>query len=91
MFEVKLKNGKSVTIDLYKLSALEVRSMLDREQTAEDGDEILAKALGMSAQELTALPYPDYRRITRHFWKFVSNPLEDEDAEKNSQSESTST
>lgn len=87
--KVKLKN-KEVQIDLYALSVLEVRLLLDVKQDAHKGDEILSKAVGMTADELTALPYPDYRKLTRAFWKLINDPLADEDDAKNSQSESTS-
>lgn len=86
---IKLKNGKTVTIDLYALSVAEIRLLLDTKREQHKGDEILGKAIGMTAEELAALPYPDYRKITKEFWQFVNDPLKDEGEEKNSQSEST--
>jgi hypothetical protein len=91
MFSITLKSGKEVTIDLYKLTVLEIRALLDKKAKDHDGDEILAKAVGMSVEELTELPFPDYRKLTRYFWQCVTDPLKDEDDAKNSQSESTST
>lgn len=87
---ITLSNKKKVEIDLYKLSVADVRSLLDVKKKDHEGDEVLSKAVGMTPAELVALPFPDYRKITREFWKAVRNPLEDEEAEKNSLSESTS-
>jgi hypothetical protein len=90
MFSTKLKSGKEVTIDLYALTVQDVRSLLDVKKKQHEGDELLGKAVGMTADELAALPFPDYRKLTRFFWQCVSDPLKDEDDAKNSQSESTS-
>jgi hypothetical protein len=90
MFSTKLKSGKEVTIDLYALSVADVRSLLDVKKKHHEGDELLGKAVGMTTQELLDMPFPDYRKLTRFFWKCVSDPLKDEDEVKNSQSESTS-
>ena len=86
---LKLKNGKTITIDLYALTVAEIRSLLDTKREQHKGDEILGKAVGMTAEELASLPYPDYRKITKVFWQLVNDPLKDEGEEKNSQSEST--
>lgn len=88
MFTVKLKS-REVTIDLFALSVLDVRNLLDVKKKAHDGDVILAKAVNMTVEEIEALPYPEYRKLTRFFWQCVNDPLKDEDEEKNSPSEST--
>ena len=88
MFTVKLKS-REVTIDLYKLSVQDVRDLLDTKKKAHDGDVTLSKAVDMTVQEIEALPYPEYRKLTRFFWKCINDPLKDEDEEKNSPSEST--
>lgn len=88
MFTVNLKS-REVVIDLYALSVLDVRNLLDVKKKAHDGDTILAKAVNMTVDEIEALPYPEYRKLTRFFWQCVNDPLKDEDEEKNSPSEST--
>lgn len=88
MFSIELKSRK-VTIDLYALSVSDVRALLDTKKKAHEGDVILAKAVGMTAEELESLPYPEYRKLTRFFWECVNDPLKDEDDAKNSQSGST--
>jgi hypothetical protein len=55
-----------------------------------EGDDVIGKTIGMSADQLADLPYPDYRKITQAFWECVRDPLKDGDEEKNSLSESTS-
>lgn len=89
MFSIELKSKGKVTLDLYALTVSEIRTIADTKKTRE-GDEILAKAVGMKVKELEEMPYPDYRKLTRFFWQCVTNPLKDEDEEKNSQSESIS-
>lgn len=88
--KVKIKDGKEFSIDLYALTLAEVRSLLEPKKKDSEGDDILCKAVGLTKDELQALPFPDYRKITKAFWECVRDPLKDEGTEKNSQSESTS-
>lgn len=90
MFSIELKSKGKVTVDLYSLTVSDVRSLLDTKKKQHEGDEILGKAVGMTSEELAALPFPDYRKLTRFFWMCVNDPLKDDDDEKNSQSESIS-
>ena len=89
MFSIELKT-RNITVDLNALSVLDVRALLDTKKKPRDGDVILSKAVGMTVEEIEALPYPEYRKLTRFFWQCVNDPLKDEDDAKNSQSESTS-
>lgn len=90
MFSIELKSKGIVKVDLYALTVADIRSLLDVKKKQHQGDEMLGKAVGMTANELLELPFPDYRKLTRFFWKCVSEPLKDEDDAKNSVSESTS-
>lgn len=87
MFKILLKSKGEIEINLYNLSVGDVRSLLDTKKKQHEGDEILGKAVGMTAEELADLSYPDYRKLTKFFWECVNDPLKDEE-EKNSQSES---
>jgi hypothetical protein len=89
MFSLKLKS-RTITVDLYKLTVQDVRDLLDVKKKPHDGDVILSKALGMPPEDLEAMPYPEYRKVTKFFWQCVNDPLKDEDDAKNSVSESTS-
>ncbi len=88
--KVILKDKRTVTIDLYALTLADVRGLLETKKNDHEADAILCKAVGMSAEELRGLPFPDYRRITKAFWECVSDPLKDDDEIKNSLSESMS-
>jgi len=87
---ITLKSGRQVKIDLYALTVADVREFLTTKKKDHEGDAILGKACGMTPDELAALPFPDYRKITKEFWACMSDPLKDEDDVKNSQSASTS-
>ena len=88
MFSIELKTRK-ITIDLYALTVQDVRDLLDVKKKAHEGDVILSKVVGLTAEELQAMPYPDYRKLTKFFWQCVNDPLKDEDEVKNSPSAST--
>jgi len=91
MFSIELKKTGTVTIDLDNLTVLDVRSLLDVKKNARDGDETLSKAVSLSADEMGAMPYTEYRKLTKFFWQCVNDPLKNEDNNvKNSHSESGS-
>jgi len=90
MFSIDLKKTGTVTVDLDNLTVLDVRNLLDVKKKSREGDEILGKAVGMSADEIGEMPYPEYRKLIRFFWDCVNDPLKNEDNEKNSLSESGS-
>lgn len=89
MFSIDLKSKGTVEIDLYSLSVTDIRSLLDTKKKQHEGDEVLGKAVGMTAEQLAELPYPDYRKLTKYFWQCVNDPFKDEENEKNSLSESS--
>ena len=86
MFSIELKSRK-VTIDLDAITVAEVRALTEKK---DNGDEVLAKASGLTVEELTALPFRDYRKLIKFFWACLTDPLKDDDDAKNSQSESIS-
>lgn len=87
MSEITLGDGRSLTVDLYKISINDYRTILKKETTPDEEDEILGKAVGLSGDEVRELPYPDYRLLTKSFFDAARNPL----ADPNSESASTST
>lgn len=88
MFELTLKSG-TYHLNLDAITTEDVRKASNPKTKVEDSDAILAKALNIKPAEIEKLPYREYRRLVRWFWKCVSDPLADEDTEKNLQSEST--
>ena len=87
MADVKLSDGREITFDLYKVSLREFRALLNPERPDDEGDELLGRCSGLSAEEIGDLPYPDFRKLTRAFYNRARNPL----ADPNSVSESIST
>jgi hypothetical protein len=92
--KVTLKDKTELNIDLYALTVGDVRSLLEGKTDKGDKysreDEIIAKAAGITAEALKALPFPDYRKIIKVFWDCVRDPLRDNGEEKNLVSESIS-
>lgn len=92
--KVTLKDKTEITVDLYLISIADVRSLLEGKKNKDDKysfeDTIIAQAAGITADQLKALPFPDYRKIVKVFWDCIRDPLKDEETEKNLASESTS-
>jgi len=74
-----------LTFDLSKLTIAEYRALFDVGQKAEAGDEIVGKTCGLTGQQITELPYSDYRTLMDRFFDAVRNFT----TEKNSPSAST--
>ena len=93
MFSIKIRE-RTYTIDLYKLSVADIRTLSDgkarKSKSDDEADAILARATSITIEDLRGMAYPDFRKLTRFFWECVSDPLKDEDDAKNSLSESTS-
>jgi hypothetical protein len=66
-----------VVIDLNKITIAEYRSLFDKNQTQDEEDQIIAKAAGLTVEELRALTYIEYRRLTAAFFDTAKNPLAD--------------
>lgn len=71
---VKISDGSEIGLDLYKLSVAEYRSMFDG---AEAETEAVAKVTGLTVDQVTALPWPDYRQIVAALVKAAREPLAD--------------
>lgn len=76
MADVTLSNGREVIFDLYAFTMAEFRALLNVAQSEDEGDEIVARAAGMTLQEVQNLPYLDYRKLFAAFIQRVRNPLE---------------
>ncbi len=86
MSDVTLSSGREITFDLYKISLAEFRNLLDPGRPNEEGDAIIGKATGMTAEQVGELPYPDYRLLVRHLFDKARNPLADPNLESASTS-----
>jgi len=86
MVTVTLSDGRELTVDLTKISIREYRRLFKDETTPDEEDVLLAPCFGLTLEEFEALPYPDYKRVTKAFFERARDPL----ADPNSVSASTS-
>jgi hypothetical protein len=77
MTNVTLHDGRVVGIDLHRIPMREFRKLLDTDQPQAEGDATLAKAVGLSVDELLDLSQPDYRALVTAFFKAAREPLAD--------------
>jgi hypothetical protein len=81
-------SGKPIPdIDLTKVNHREWRALFDQAQSNTDGDAILARACGMTVEEVGDLNFYDFRALFRALVDKASKPLEND--EKNSAGAST--
>ena len=73
--EVTLMSGKVVVVDLMKISTKEFREMTDPKQPERDEAISIAKACGMTIEEILALPLPEYRLVASAFLRLATMPL----------------
>lgn len=74
--EVTLFSGKVITVDLMKISTREFREMTDPKQPDKDEAINIAKACGISIEEILALPLPEYRLVASAFLRLATMPLQ---------------
>jgi serine/threonine protein kinase HipA of HipAB toxin-antitoxin module len=87
MADFVLPDGREITFDLDALTLEEYRFLLSPKQKREDEDAIMARVCGITPEDYRKIPFRTWRRLCRAFLEHAQEPL----AEKNSQSESTST
>jgi hypothetical protein len=85
MPNLTLTDGREITIDLSVITVREYRALFDKKQKQEDEDATLAKACGLTAEDILDMSQPDFRRLAAAFFKTAREPL----ADPNSVSEST--
>ncbi len=69
--------GAKWTIDLEQVTIREFRNFAKGNLLSEEDDAILAKATGMTVEEIGNLPQPTYRRLLRDFFQTAQEPLND--------------
>lgn len=84
---MKLKDGREIKVNLDNITILEWRLMWQSDTDNKVSDEIFARCVGMSVEELEGLSMRDFQRIAKAIRDAASNP---DDDEKNSASASTS-
>lgn len=77
MSDLKLSDGREVTIDLHRVTIKEWRALLKPDQPEEDEYATLAKVVGWKAKDVENLPYPDFRLLGNKIAEMASRPLSD--------------
>lgn len=77
MSDLTLADGREIEIDLNAISIKEYRELFKSGQPDEEEFRTLAKACGMTAAEVEALGYVDYRRLLKAFIDKAREPLAD--------------
>ena len=72
---IKLLSGKTVVIDLMKITTKEWKTALRANTPEVEEYEIFAKLTGLTVAELETMPQPDYRLIIDAFIRVGTQPL----------------
>jgi len=83
---VQLSGGRSLTIDLHRVTMREYRTIFSDDKQQVDADVIIAKACDLSLDDYLDLPQPDGRIVLDAFFSAATQQLKD----PNSASASTS-
>jgi hypothetical protein len=75
---MKLSSGSEVVVDLTKISIKEWREMWKTETEDDVSDELVARIVGMTIDELRGLNFRDFQRVAMAIRKAALNPLDDE-------------
>ena len=77
-YDVKLSDGREIKFDLAAVTVEEFRKMADKKTPRVEEDRIMAKAAGITVNELVKLPVLDYKRLWKAFFPAFTKPLEDD-------------
>ena len=84
---MKLNDGREVKVNLNNITILEWRLMWKPDTEDKVSDEIFARCVGMTIDEIEGVSMRDFQRIAKAIRDAAANP---DDDEKNSASASTS-
>ena len=79
---MKLSNGREIKVDLSKITIAEWRYMWAFDSDNDKSDAILGGVVGMTAKEVQALKYQDFKRLTKAVIEASQEPLADENLAK---------
>lgn len=77
MADAVLTNGKEITVDLTAFTVEEYRGIFSRAESAKKSDQTLAKAAGITFEELSKLDYLSYKLILQAVIEKCTKPLND--------------
>lgn len=75
--QVTCPSGRVLEFDLNRVTVREFRALFVPEQAQAEEDTTLAKAFGLTAEELLDLSQPDYRQVVKTFFEAAKAPLDD--------------
>lgn len=81
MADVTLHSGRKLTLDIYCIKGKEYRALFalvgQGDALREAEDVLVARAWGLSVDELTDLAPPEILRLGQEFYKAAREPLDD--------------
>lgn len=77
MADLTLHDGRTITLDMNRITIREYRALFDNKQDLDAENETLAKAFGIGVDEFLDLSQPDFKRATALFFETARAPLDD--------------
>lgn len=77
MPELTLHDGRTITLDMNRITIREYRALFDNKQDLDAENATLAKAFGIGADEFLDLSQPDFKRAAALFFETARAPLDD--------------
>jgi len=71
MPSVTLRGGRVIEYDYHKVKRLEYLNLFDNASTAEQEETLVARACGLSIDEMRELSMADWRRVIHGFYQNV--------------------
>ena len=76
MARTRLSDGRELTPDLNRLTISEYRALFTADQTADEGDAIIARVYGLPAADVASLPLLDYKRLSTALIAAAREPVD---------------
>ena len=74
MPDLTLHDGREITIDPYAITHKEFTRIVERTTTNEEDDIIIARACGMTAEDVAEMSEKEWRRVTKAVFAKVTTP-----------------
>lgn len=78
MTDFPISGKKIPEIDLRSITVSEWRALFSSSQPEHEGDQTIAKASGMTVEEIRALPLYDFRALFKAVLEMSSKPLDND-------------
>jgi len=77
MPDVTLSDGREITFDLHKISRRQYSELVSGKLTNDQDDALVGATCGLTPEQVSGLPFPDWRRLAQAFFKKAREPLAD--------------